>query len=142
MIGFSSLSHAAGMACLTLAAESQLNNPSTKWQSSPNGPDSPMSDAQSEISSRAVHLGGLQASKVCVTRATVDSHLSQGQLEQMFPRAKQASECDGAGMLKATVRQFREIAAECYRYVLGKKSAPVTNGASLISKVSHGSRQT
>jgi hypothetical protein len=103
MIGFSSMSN-AGMACLTLAAESQLNNPSTEWQSSPNLPDSKANDAQSEISGPATPTGALQASQVCVTRATLN-HLSQGPLEQAQP----AGEYECAGMLKATARQFRDF---------------------------------
>jgi hypothetical protein len=105
MIGFSSLSHAAGVASFTLATECQLNIQSTERQSSPTRPDSTMSDAPSEISTRAAPSGGLQASQACVTRVTVDSHLSQGEWEQ----AKRASECEGAGMLKVVARQFRDF---------------------------------
>ena len=102
MIGFSSLSNAAGMACLTLAAESQLNNPSTERQSASN-----RSEAQLETSDRAKRSGASQASEMCMTRATTD-HLSIGQLEQ----AKQ-------GFMKVIARRLHELAAEVYRYVLG-----------------------
>jgi hypothetical protein len=103
MIGFSSLSSAAGMACVSLAAESQLNNPSTERQSRSNLPD-----AQSETSGRAKPSSALQALQAPVIRATGDSHLGHGQFEQ----TKQ-------GILKVIARQFHEIAAELYRYVPG-----------------------
>jgi len=102
MIGFGSLSN-AGMACLTLAAESQLNCPSAEWQSSPNRPDPTTSDAQSEISSRAAPSGALQASQV-----------RPGQLEQ----AEYVDETENESMLKTTERRFREITVEIYDYIL------------------------
>ena len=65
MIGFSSLSNAAGMASFSLSAECQLNMQSTERQSSQNRPDPTMSDAQPEISCRATPSGALQASEAC-----------------------------------------------------------------------------
>ena len=106
MIGFSSLSNAAGMACLTLAAESQLNGPLTERQSASNLFDPRTSDPQSEISNRAKPSCALQASEA--PPETGYSDLSGGQCEQ----TKQ-------GILKVVARRIHEIAAEIYGYVPG-----------------------
>ena len=105
MIGFSSLSNAAGMACVSFAAENQLNSPSTeRRQTSPNLADSTLSEAESEVSSGVTASGPSPASQAYVTRATVDRR-GQDQLEQ----APRAGGYESASMLKATARQFRDF---------------------------------
>jgi hypothetical protein len=124
MIGFNTFSHASGLACFAVSAQSQVDAMPTEWQSSAGGPSTLASDDRPAIPSLLDLAAISHASHMDVTST---SHpLDHGELEP----AKQAARSEAQGMLKAAARQFNNIALDLYRHVLRStgwtRSAAVT----------------
>jgi hypothetical protein len=120
MIGFNTFSSASGLA-FAISAQSQVEDMSTDWEKSPDGPDTTHS-APPAISSRVSPVEISDASDESVTQTTARHQFDHVESKP----AKQAARFEARGVLKAASRQFHDI----YQYVLRSgslgKSAPAT----------------
>ena len=119
MIGYNPLSGAAGMACLTLAAESQLNGSSADWQTSPNGSDSTTSNAEPAISGRPKLAEGSQTSDLNVAQTADNHRFAHRDSEEDNLAAGSRIQ----GLLTAAAKQFSDITADLYHYILQSRAS-------------------